>query len=149
MRVKAIAMLMVMGVAVGFAQTPQPSPQTLNGVWRGQMDGLPEVVLTLTDEGGKLSGAVLFFLHVRATVNDPWNSRPSTEAEPLLNPVFDGKTLRFEVSHKRAHPPGTLNDPPARFHMTLIGPDKAGLVNESEGGSADSGPGLPMVRSDY
>ena len=151
MRVQAMATLMVLllGAVAGFAQSDKPTTRALTGIWRGNMDGLPEVVLTITDEGGSLSGAVLFFLHTRATVNDPWTSRPADAAEPLLNPVFDGKTLRFEVSHKHAHPPRTLNDPPARFHMTLIGPDKAGLVNESEGGAKDSGPGLPLVRSDY
>lgn len=89
------------------------------------------------------------FLHVRATEHDPWTSRPATAAEPILSPVFDGKTLRFMVSHKRAHPPGTLNDPPSHFHLTLLGPDKAGLVNETEAGPRDTGSGLPMVRSDY
>jgi hypothetical protein len=133
------------------AQNPPTAAHVspLTGVWRGQMDNLPAVTLTITDEGGKLSGAILFFLHVRATVNDPWTSRPANAAEPILNPVFDGKTLRFMVSHKRAHPPRTLNDPPSHFHLTLIGPNQAGLVNETEAGSADAGPGLPMVRSDY
>ena len=86
---------------------------------------------------------------MRATVNDPWTSRPATAAEPILNPMFDGKTLRFMVSHKRAHPPRTLNDPPSHFHLTLMGPNQAGLVNETEAGPGDAGPGLPMVRSDY
>jgi hypothetical protein len=134
----------------GYSQTaPATAQSALTGVWRGQMDNLPAVTLTITDEGGKLSGAILFFLHMRATVNDPWTSRPATEAEPILNPVFDGKTLSFMVSHKRAHPPRTLNDPPSHFRLTLIGPDKAGLVNETEAATADAGPGLPMVRSDY
>lgn len=140
---------LLLGATVNFAQNVKPAPPTITGVWRGQMDNLPEVVLTITDEGGKLSGAVLFYLHVRATVNDPWTSKPADSAEPLLNPVFDGKTLKFAVSHRLAHPPGTLNDPPVRFHLTLLGPDKAGLVNESEAGPRDTGPGLPMIRSEY
>jgi hypothetical protein len=136
--------------ASGFAQSaPATAPAAITGVWRGQMDNLPAVTLTITDEGGKLSGAILFFLHVRATVNDPWTTKPATAAEPILDPVFDGKTLRFLVSHKRAHPPRTLNDPPSHFRLTLMGPNKAGLVNETEAGSADTGRGLVMVRSDY
>ena len=137
--------------AVAQAQTPPTAahPSPLTGVWRGQMDNMPAVTLTITDEGGKLSGAILFFLHVRDTVNDPWTSRPATAAEPILNPEFDGKTLTFMVSHKRAHPPRTLNDLPSHFHLTLTGPNRAGLVNETEAGSAEQGPGLPMVRSDY
>ena len=134
----------------GYGQSaPAPATAAITGVWRGQMDNLPAVTLTITDEGGQLSGAVLFFLHVRATVNDPYSSKPATAAEPILNPVFDGKTLHFLVSHKRAHPPRTLNDPPSHFHLTLTGPDMAELVNETESVSADTGPGLVMVRSDY
>lgn len=151
MKTRAIATLLalLLGASVNFAQDTQAAPASLVGVWRGQMDNLPTVTLTIRDEGGKLSGAILFFMHVRATENDPWTSRPATAAEPILNPVFDGKTLRFMVSHKYAHPPRTLNDPPSHFHLTFTGPNQAGFVNETESGSADPGPGLPMVRSDY
>jgi len=147
--ISGLLLAVLLGAAV-HAQTAPAAPQAaLVGVWRGQMDNLPAVTLTITDEGGKLSGAILFFHHVRATVNDPWTSKPATAAEPILDPVFDGKTLRFMVSHRRAHPPRTLNDPPSHFHLTLMGPNKAGLVNETESGAADTGSGLPMVRSDY
>lgn len=151
MRARIISTLMavLLSASVSFAQNPELAQASLVGVWRGQMDNLPAVTLTIRDEGGKLSGAILFFMHVRATENDPWTSKPATAAEPILNPVFDGKTLHFMVSHKWAHPPRTLNDPPSHFHLTLVGPDKAGFVNETESGSADTGSGLPMVRSDY
>lgn len=148
-RTFATLLALLLGAGLNFAQNTQAPPASLVGVWRGQMDNLPAVTLTIRNEGGKLSGAIMFFLHVRATVNDPWTSRPATAAEPILDPVFDGKTLTFLVSHKYAHPPRTLNDPPSHFHLTLIGPDHAGLVNETESASADAGPGLPMVRSDY
>lgn len=149
-RIVMLALAALLGVGAQAQKPPTEAPPSpLTGVWRGQMDNLPAVTLTITDEGGQLSGAILFFLHVRATVNDPWTSRAATEAEPILNPDFDGKTLRFEVSHKRAHPPRTLNDPPSHFHLTLTGPNQGGLVNETEAGAADAGPGLPMVRSDY
>jgi hypothetical protein len=149
MKLRMIQTICAMVLLAGSSHGQTVDNKPLVGVWRGQMDNMPEVVLTITDEGGKISGAVLFFLHVRATVNDPWTSRPADAAEPILNPVFDGKTLRFMVSHKHAHPPRTLNDPPSHFHLTLMEPDKAGLVNETESGSANAGPGLPMVRSNY
>jgi hypothetical protein len=149
MKLRMMQTICALILLAGFSQGQTVENKPLVGIWRGQMDNMPEVVLTITDEGGKLSGAVLFFLHVRATVNDPWTSKAADAAEPIINPVFDGKTLRFMVSHKHAHPPRTLNDPPSQFHLTLMGPDKAGLVNETEGGSPDAGAGLPMVRSDY
>lgn len=149
-RLVALAAAALLCNAVHAQSVPAAAPvPSITGVWRGQMDNLPEVTLTIRDEGRKLSGAIMFFLHVRATVNDPWTSKPATTAEPILNPVFDGKTLTFMVSHKYAHPPRTLNDPPSHFHLTLTGPNQAGLVNETEAGSSPQGPGLPMVRSDY
>jgi hypothetical protein len=126
------------------AQQPQtPAPATVTGVWRGQADGLPAVTLVVTDESGKLTGAVLFYFHMRKTVNDPYTSTPGLP-EPIFGMKFDGKALTFQVSHRRAHPPRTLSDPPVTLTLTLTGPNQAELVNTSE-----RGPVLAMVRSDY
>jgi hypothetical protein len=125
-------------------QLPQtPAPATITGVWRGQMEGLPAVTLVVTDESGSLSGAVLFYFQMRKTVNDPYTSTPGLP-EPMFGMNFDGKTLTFKVSHRRAHPPRTLSDPPVTFVLTLTGPNQAELMNKS-----DRGPVLAMVRSDY
>jgi hypothetical protein len=125
-------------------QQPQtPAPTAITGVWRGQMDGFPAVTLVVTDESGKLTGAVLFYFHMRKTVNDPYTSTPGLP-EPIFGMKFDGKALTFQVSHRRAHPPRTLSDPPVTLTLTLTGPNQAELVNTSE-----RGPVLAMVRSDY
>ena len=126
----------------GRAQKAQPDLSRLNGVWRGQADGFPAVTLVVTDEGGSLSGAVLFYFHMRKTVNDPYTSTPGLP-EPMFRVNFDGEELTFQVSHRRAHPPRTLSDPPVAFTLKLTGPNQAELVNKSE-----SGPALVMVRSD-
>ena len=113
-------------------------------------DGFPFVTLTIDNETGNLSGAVLFYLH-RCNEGQPVTSTPESP-EPLINPKFDGKTLTFQVSHRRAHPPGSLNDPPVSFHLTLTGIDKAGLINESDLSSTKetaASTGLPMTRADY
>ena len=94
------------------------------------MEGLPAVTLTVTEEGGSLSGAVLFYLH-RREPGRPVTATPGVP-EPLFNPRFDGKTLTFQVSHRRAHPPGSLNDGPVNFALKLDGADKAEIVNEDE-----------------
>ena len=109
--------------------------QKLLGVWRGEMEHLPAVTLAITDEGGRLSGAILFYLLRRNMVNDPYTSSPGIP-EPLLTLKFDGHVLEFEVSHRHAHPPRTLSDPPIRLRLTLIGPDRGELVNESEASSS-------------
>jgi hypothetical protein len=112
------------------------------GVWRAQAEGLPWVTLTLTDEGGTLAGAVLFYLHRR----EPGGQVTSTPGvpEPLLNIHLDGNSLTFKVSHRRAHPPGSLSSPPVQFRLKLPSDDHASLVNESE-----TGPSAALVRSDY
>ncbi|MDR3747574.1 MAG: hypothetical protein P4M04_05410 [Acidobacteriota bacterium] len=125
-------------------QQPQsPAPATVTGVWRGQIGGLPGATLVVSDEGGSLAGALLFYFQERKTVNDPWTSTPGLP-EPMLRVHFDGRALTFQISHRRAHPPRTLSDPPVSIRLTLTGPDQAELVNENE-----QGPTLPMVRSDY
>ena len=112
-------------------QGPSPTTPSIEGVWRVDMDGLPAVALVITNEGGSLSGAVLFYFHHRDP-GQPWTSTPGLP-EPLFNPKFDGTTSTFEVSHRRAHPPRTLNDPPVSFRMTVTGADKSKLemVNQN------------------
>jgi hypothetical protein len=112
------------------------------GVWRAQMDGLPWVTLTLTDEGGTLSGAILFYLHIR----EPGGRVTSTPGvpEPLLNPHFDGRVLTFKVSHRHAHPPGSLSSAPVEFRLELPSDGHGSLVNDTQ-----PGPAATLERSDY
>jgi hypothetical protein len=140
-------------VATSFGQQPQQSASTasvsirdeaaVTGVWRGQFEGLPWATITLTDEGGGLSGAILFYLHRREPGGQVTSSTPSVP-EPLLNPHFDGQTLIFGVSHRHAHPPGSLTDPPVHFQMDVTSKDHATLVNQD-----DRSRSAALVRSDY
>jgi hypothetical protein len=102
---------------------------SIDGIWRLQMHGLPAVTLTITNEEGNLTGAVLFYLHLGKGQQE--TATPGAP-EPIFHPRFDGKTLTFEVSHRRAHPPETLGDSPITFKLQLDGPDKAQLINEDE-----------------
>jgi hypothetical protein len=114
------------------------------GVWRGQFDNLPGVDMVISDEGGQTRGAILFYLHKRQDAHAQLTSTPGVP-EPLFDMTAEGQTLRFEVSHKRAHSPGSLNDPPVPFRLKLIAPDRAELVNENEHG----GPQVTLTRSVY
>jgi hypothetical protein len=136
---------MAMTTMAGPAQTSSASAASIEGVWRCQMEGLPAVTLTLTDEGGGLTGAVLFYLHRR----EPGQAVTATPGvpEPLFNPRFDGKTLTFQVSHRRAHPPGSLQDGPVNFALKLDGADRAEFVNENE--HDPNAPVYMLVRSAY
>ena len=139
--------------AFGMAQGTSPHQTTahlvsrVTGVWRAEADGLPFVTLNISDENGGLSGAVLFYFH-RRDPGKPITSTPGIP-EPIFNPQFDGKTLTFQVSHRRAHPPRTLSDPPVSFRLRLISVNAGGmstgdLTNQSEGS-----PALQIVRSDH
>ncbi len=154
-RLVILCILAMFGTAALHAQTSvakdAADPAPIVGVWRAQMDGLPFITLTLTNENGSLQGAVIFYLHKREAVGQPWTSTPGSPG-PIFNPKFDGETLTFQVSHRGAHLPRTLNDPPSTFRMQLTGADKAGLINVTEAsstGESDTGPGLEMVRSEY
>jgi hypothetical protein len=131
MMLMCVALAMLAGSCV--AQTDVPANigmKQIVGIWRSQMEGLPAITLTVTDEGGSLTGAVLFYLHRR----EPGQQVTATPGvpEPLFNPKFEGRTLTFQVSHRRAHPPGSLEDAPVTFRVTLDDADHAVLANESE-----------------
>jgi hypothetical protein len=149
-----LCILAMFGAAALHAQTgvakDAADPTPIVGVWRAQMDELPFITLTLTNENGSLSGAVLFYLH-RRNEGQPVTSTPGIP-EPLFNLRFDGETLTFQVSHRRAHPPGSLSDAPVSFRLKLTGENKGGLINVTEAsltGKSDVGPGLEMVRSEF
>jgi hypothetical protein len=57
---------------------------SIEGVWRCQMEGLPAITLTVTDEGGTLTGAVLFYLHKREP-GQPVSATPGVP-EPSSTP---------------------------------------------------------------
>ena len=139
------ALTLLLAICGAFTQTPTAvSNNAINGVWRGQVNGLPAIILVVTDEPGHLAGALQFYFQQRKTEKDPWIAEPRP-AEPIFNLQFDGKTLLFEASHRRAHPPQSVNDPPKHYRLTLDGPNAAEILNLDEPGS----PTLKLVRSEY
>ncbi len=122
---------LIVAVATGVAATGNGRDAAVCGIWRGELDNLPAVVLNITDEAGPLQGAILFCL-IRQDEGKPPTSLPGIP-EPLFNPQFDGKTLTFQVSHRRAHA-DTASDPPVTFRLDLTGPDEARLVRIPQDG---------------
>lgn len=100
------------------------------GVWHGEYRGLPWVTVTLTDEGGTLSGAVLFYLHCQ-TAGAVETATPGVP-EPLLDPHFDSTTLSFRVSAHHAGGPASLEEPPIPMTIEFIDADHARLVNQQD-----------------
>lgn len=144
--------MLAASLSFGQAASPPPGqgdPSAFVGVWRGNLDNLPALVLTISDEGGSLSGAALFYLHKRQSVNDRWTATPGLP-EPLFNLRVEGNTLSFQLSHKHAHPPRTLSDTLVDFRLLLVGPNRARVImGKRDGKNARGNAPLVMVRSDY
>ena len=138
---KGMLKLVLVAILIGLPAAAADS--LITGTWKGKMHDLPAIILTVKDDGGKLSGTILFYFLHRDTEHDAWQADTKHSMTlPLIGPKFDGKTLSFQVSHKEAHPPRTLNDPPSSFQMRLTGVDEAELRNLTEKQS----PSLKMVR---
>jgi len=125
-----LALIVAIAAAVG-ANDKQANAAIL-GIWRGEMDNFPAITLNITEEAGRLQGAVLFYL-IRQDEGKPPTSSPGIP-EPLLNPHFDGKSLIFQLSHRHAHA-NSSSDLPVTFRLDLVGPDEANLVRIPQDGS--------------
>lgn len=138
-RLARLLLAVVIG-AVGALAQPAARNSAIAGQWSGSMDGLPAVRLVVQENDRKLTGAVLYFFVRR----DP-GVAPVASArfpEPMLNPSFDGRILTFQVNHRYAHPPSTLNDPPVSLRLEITGSGEAKLSNPE-------GPSLVMIREKY
>jgi hypothetical protein len=139
------ALVAAMITTAGFSQTPaaasvsnaaisdSKSSSAANesvGVWHGEYHGPPWVTVTLTDEGGTLSGAVLFYLH-RQTAGAAETATAGVP-EPLLDPHFDRTTLSFRVSAHHAGGAASLEEPPIPMTIEFIDGDHARLVNQQD-----------------
>jgi hypothetical protein len=133
---RTMLVLLLSCVSLAFADDKNAA---VTGVWRGEMDGLPAIVMTVSDEGDELTGAVVFYL-IRRDEGQPARSSPGAP-EPMFHLKFDGRVLSFQVSHRRAHGARTADDPPVSFRLEITGPNEGGLVREH-----DEGAGLRMSR---
>jgi hypothetical protein len=144
-----LALALVLG-AVSSAPLAHPAPSTSpapqwDGVWRCKTDGQPNFDIVLSQEGHQIAGSILFYLHMRKDVHSPWIVTASGPGEPMFNLEQHGNLLSFEVSHRRAHPPRTLHDPPLHFEIRLDAPGLAELLHSARDPKAN----LKLTRSDY
>ena len=65
-RIGLVFALAALSATTFTAQTKAASPNSaIVGVWRASDEGQPFLTLTVTDESGELTGAILFYLHRR------------------------------------------------------------------------------------
>jgi hypothetical protein len=80
--------------------TAQAAPSSMSsslkwvGVWQGQLEGFPGVVLTLGDDLGELSGTMVF-----TAIRDGVIAGHATHN--ILRPHLDGNRLSFQVKGPR------------------------------------------------
>jgi hypothetical protein len=85
---------------------PAPNAHNWTGVWHVQETNKPGVVITLADDGGSLTGTIVFDIWKQQT-----NEHIATEPRAVVNPHLEGNTLAFQV--RRILKPHLKGDPPA------------------------------------
>jgi biopolymer transport protein TolR len=141
-----VAATLVSSVGVAWAAQPlkeNSRGSSFNGTWKGTINDLPGVDLTISQVDKRVSGNVIFYFQERADVNGPWKVT-AQHAVPLLKPQIAGKILTFEVEHHSCHGCTDLG-PNARFRMELVSADDARLTRLEEDGT-EGGPQLNLVR---
>ena len=88
------------------------------------------VELTVKEEGGKLSGSVVFYV-IRNKENKP--QIVGKKESELITPEFDGKSLTFSVKSKGAQPGTEAN---IEMRMTLKSDTEAELESPHDSSSA-------------
>jgi hypothetical protein len=64
------------------------------GVWQGNLDGVPAVILTLANDAGEANGTIVF----HAIKNENGHAYSfSTEPHTLIHPRVDGNMISFQV----------------------------------------------------
>jgi hypothetical protein len=99
------------------------------GVWQGQLDGQPGVILTLADDGGELAGTI-----VLNGVSREGGSPHVVVSEPhvLVHPHLDADTFSFQLIRTRDS---------RELHMTVtLASDEKALLH-----CADCGPDIPVI----
>ena len=102
------------------------------GVWQGELDGHPSVVLTLADDTGVLGGTVV--LNIIQKENGQARE-VAKEPHVLMKPSVDGETLAFQC---RKLGGGFLD-----FTVRLTGADEANIHCSNCGAEA---PTVDLVR---
>jgi biopolymer transport protein ExbD len=114
------------------------------GTWKGTMNRLPGIDLTIREHDQKISGEVVFYFQRRTDVHSRWHASPDP-ALPLLNPHLNGRTLIFEVERHVCDGCAEFG-PNATFRMELFGANEAKLIRlEADGTKV--GPQVKLVRS--
>ena len=134
---KALNIVLVLaGIATGSLSA---SDSSIAGIWTAQLHDKPAIKLTVNDNGGKLSGNIIFYFLMLE--NGSWKVKDGT-AINLINPRLEGKTFVFDVPHAKKHGSTEPADQEIKtFRMQLTGKNQAVFKN-----AADDGADLILTR---
>ena len=128
---RALVALVLAVSSLGAAGSP------FAGGWKGDLDGLTAIRLTVNEDQGKLFGSIVFYL-IR---KDEKGTRIDGEYTcDLLRVATKGKRMTFEVKHHVTHDSAEYG-PNVKFVFEVSGENEGVLRKASEG--EDS---LRMVR---
>ncbi|HEX4758750.1 MAG TPA: hypothetical protein VH308_12235 [Terracidiphilus sp.] len=138
-RICALSAIVLFVCATGsILSNAQPGPngtastEKWAGVWQGELDGHPSVVLTLANDTGQLGGTVV--LNIIQKENGDARE-VAKEPHVLMNPSVDGEILAFQC---RKLDGGFLD-----FTVKLTGADEANIHCSNCGAEA---PTVDLVR---
>jgi hypothetical protein len=93
------------------------------GTWEGSVNDQPAVKLTLTAEGGKVDGTIIFYFQ-RLGKDGKWHVEGDDAPQALIAPRVDGNILTFEVPHHKKHG-GTELGPNKKYRLEVIAANEA------------------------
>jgi hypothetical protein len=124
--IKLAFSLLLLGAPVRANDSP------VAGIWTAEANGKPFIKLTVSDNSGKLSGNIVFYMLMQE--NGTWNVK-GDDPVCLINPRLEGQTFVFEVVHAKKH--GSI-DPADQeiktFRMQLTGKDRGVFKGGANGG---------------
>lgn len=132
----------LIGCLMMIATVAAPAASPFAGTWEGKVNDLPGVALTVKHEQGKVNGTITFYLQMRQDEQSKWEVKGGNPT-PLLTPELNGKTLTFEVAHRKSHGSSEWG-PNVPFRVEFVNADEARLHKLDEG--AGGGEGLKLLR---
>jgi hypothetical protein len=78
-----------------YAQSAPATAQTMAGTWEGKQEGVPSVVLRITETGNATQGQVDFYILKKVDDGAPINAGKMTT--PMVNPHIQGNALDFQI----------------------------------------------------
>ena len=108
------------------------SDSPIAGIWTAELHDKPAIKLTVNDDGGKLSGNIIFYFLMLE--NGSWKVKDGT-AINLIDPRLEGKTFEFAVPHAKKHGSTEPADQEIKtFRMQLTGKNQAVFKNAADDG---------------